>query len=67
MSDFDQSIQPAIEALRQAASRARTAAELEQLVIEHSRAFSKAAFESLNRDVQARTSPPGDDPAMPDL
>lgn len=58
MSEYEQAVGPIIEALKQAASEARSVAELEQLVLEHSRAFSRAALESLTERLEGVASPP---------
>jgi len=58
MSDLQASLRPLIEQLEAAGKNAKNLAELEQVVIEHSRQLAQQAFADLSQEVQEEISPP---------
>jgi hypothetical protein len=58
MSNLQTNLQPLIEKLEAAGKNAKNLAELEQVVIEHSRQLAQQAFAELSQEVQEGISPP---------
>jgi hypothetical protein len=60
MSDLQKSMQGLIEKLEAEGKHVKNLAELEQLVIKHSQTLSQTVYQELSKDLQERTSPPGE-------
>lgn len=60
MSELQKSMEGLIEKLEAEGKRVENLAELEQVIIRYSQELSRAAYEELSKEVQERTSPPGE-------
>lgn len=60
MSELQTSMQALVEKLEQEGRQVKNLAELEQLVLKYQRQLSQTAFAELSKEVQERTSPPGE-------
>lgn len=60
MSELQTSMQALVEKLEQEGRQVKNLAELEQLVLKYQQQLSQTAFTELSKEVQERTSPPGE-------
>ncbi len=60
MSELQTRLKPLVEQLESAGKQAKNLAELEQVIIEHSRLLAQQAFADLSQEVQEGISPPGE-------